>query len=327
MINQVFFSPDGTVLFHLLDERVQIWTVVRGERQGSLAGTFVGLSHDGTICLTSQAGGTYAWQLPQRYEVPLEELTVDQFAYHQRVRLVASRGSSQFVIHDLLASAPPKTIQVSDDYCESPLQKTPTDRYALYHGSYDIGIAESSEICCFDIETGEKVLHTGGHAYHRLCFSPTHQILLVITGRHDLAWCDLPRRRSEIAQNRLAGSNYPALGAGTCTLQVPGLDHGTRITWASINPHDRLQVALAIGSVLQIMRIEDPASTRRPKVQCEFQIILAEPLACIEFHPDGERIACLFQSGTLALYQATSGKLLLMIDDRSQLRRLLERFK
>ena len=111
----------------------------------------------------------------------------------------------------------------------------------------------------------------------------------------------------------LAGSSYPDLGAGTATIQVPGLGAGTRITWASINPLDRRQVALAIGSVLQIVRIEDPASTRRPHVQCEFQIILAEPLACVEFHPGGERVACLFQSGTLALYQATSGKLLMRI--------------
>ena len=121
MINQVFFSPDGSLLFHLLDECVRIWTVARGGLQTMLEGTFAGLSRDGAICLTRQAEGTYAWRLPAGQEVPLEELTVDQFASHQRVRLEGSRGSSQFVIHDLLAAEPPRTILIADDYCESPL--------------------------------------------------------------------------------------------------------------------------------------------------------------------------------------------------------------
>lgn len=308
--HRIIFSPDGVWLFHERPDRLLIWHVSSGRLQDTVPGCFVGLSLDGTVCLTWLGSEAQAWYLPSGRMLALTDLTTDQFASHQRLRLDAQRGSRSLAVHDLFAPNQPNTITFFDEYIESPLQKTPLDPFVLCHVWYDIGIAETTRLVCIDLTTGQPVTSRGQSRYHRLCYAHAHQIIMLVTGAQTIDCCDLAQRERDIQQNTALGKTYPTLGAGEFLLTVNGLTRTDRVRYASINPHDRHHLAVAVGSLLQLVYMQDCEMGYRRTADVTTQVARPTPIAAVEFYPDGDRLACVLDTGELSLHRADTGELL-----------------
>jgi hypothetical protein len=309
----IVFSPDGTWLFHERADRVQIWHVPSGRLQDTVPGRFVGLSLDGTICLTWTGTTAQAWHLPSGHMLALTDLTADQFADHQRLWLDARRGSRSLTVHDLFAPDQPETITFFDEYIESPLQKTPLDPFVLCHLWYDIGIAETTRLVCLDLTTGQPVTSWGQARYHRLCYSSAHCIIMLVTGGQTIDCCDLVQRERDIQENTALGKTYPDLCAGEFLVTVNGLARTDQVRAVSINPHDRDHLAVAVDATLQLVRIEAGETGYRRTADGITQVVRPGPIAAVEFYPDGARIACMLETGELSLHRADTGKLITVL--------------
>jgi hypothetical protein len=308
----IVFSPDGTWLFHERADRVLIWHVPSGRLQDTVPERFVGLSLDGTICLTWTGTTAQAWHLPSGHMLALKDLTADQFASHQRLWLDARRGSRSLTVHDLFAPDQSNIITFFDEYIESPLQKTPLDPFVLCHLWYDIGIAETTRLVCLDLTTGQLVTSRGQARYHRLCYSSAHRIIMLVTGAQTIDCCDLVQREHDIQQNTALGKTSPALCAGEFLVTVNGLARTDQVRYVSINPHDRDHLAVAVDATLQLVRMQDGETGYRRAGNRIAQAARPAPIAAVEFHPDGARIACALDTGELSLHRADTGDLLMI---------------
>jgi hypothetical protein len=242
----------------------------------------------------------------------LTDLASDQFADHQRLRLDARRGSRSFTVHDLFVPDQPNTITFFDEYIESPLQKTPLDPFVLAHLWYDIGIAETTRLVCLDLATGQPMTSRGQAGYHRLCYSSTHRIIMLVTGAQTIDCCDLNQRERDIEQNTALGKTYPDLCAGEFLLTVNGLARTDQVRYMSINPHDRQYLAIAVDSSLQLVRMQGEETGYRRAGDTIARVVRPSSIAAVEFHPDGTRIACVLDTSELSLHRADTGELLVI---------------
>jgi hypothetical protein len=260
-----------------------VWDVADHSFRCACPGSFIGFSHDQSFCLTEDPKqGVRAWDIivhtkEQAPQVALEKLNPADFPFHQRVQLFQSGNSVK--IQDVFdTTRPPREIQISFGRINAPTLRTANERYILLSTWHESPISEARGLACHDLESGEKVFGTGETEFdshlNRLLFSPEHNLLTLIK------------------QAKPSFFNpHSSLWLGTFERQDP-------VRAVRFNPKDRSRLAIASGNSIEFLRVPDlleghgsPDHSRSLKWETEKQVVEANEILDIAFHPESEQLA------------------------------------
>lgn len=320
MIKKLFFTPDGSTLFHSSAHMTAAWDVTTCRLRSTCPGALVGFSQNGETFLTRLINRQLAWESGRipgpgvvtgseptfgawesqtGKKLPLQQVDPAGYPLHQRTSILADFSNLVLQVYDILEQRPPHIIYLPERPGECGLDNwimTPHDRYLAVVVGGSAGGFDWSRGYCIDLNTGAKAYgFEARETYPVPIYFSLEQDLLVVSDTCSFHLYSLS-----------TGKNHQKITVGgTFSADIPYSPFLVGACIVSVNPRCKYLVAATNlgGSIIRLLDTETPSSDKYDAIK------EVDRINDVEFHPNGKLIASLLSSGQIHLWNTETGKL------------------
>jgi hypothetical protein len=315
IIKQLAFTCDGSTLFHWTPQRTFVWEIDQRRRRGSAAGELFGTADDGKTFITRVIDQAWVqrdiharsgyrrqafvtdpvppprftlWDVVTGVSLPFTPAAADGFPLHQRLHVMADRYHQQVQLVDVFGIIPLRTMDLQAATHGDALFEnwviTPDDRHLAviyylsaggfyWNGGVSVRLSDGEKV--FSFEGGREDFPP--HLY----FSREHQ------------WMLSPYSGNVNLYDLITGKHVVKFQSAASVISA----HKTQKLLAEISS-TRLS--------LRVRHLDRPD-------QILWEVAFTSQLCDVEFHPDGERIAVVLDTGSIELRAVKTGSLLVAL--------------
>jgi WD40 repeat protein len=286
----LIFTSEGTTLFQVSASCVNVWDINRGQLRYICPGSLIGIARSNETFLTRPAKNIFkAWETATGRELPLDSITPESYAFHQRVVTQVKPPTLQIL--DVLKQIVTHEISLPHGFSQATL--APNDQYIVVVSEIDMVGHDFAIGECIDLNTGKVVYNFEAArclSQTPLFFSVEHNLLIV----------------GGIGNGKFALYD---LATGECLREVWASLNGGEVV--RVNPKNKWQVAIKVGKSIRLTDLHEPPSDKQSyyKGKVERTIKEIERIKGIAFHPNGELLASLLTRGEIHLWNVRVGEL------------------